>query len=484
MALLEETEILNRYTSGDLTGIYITPTCFYIPIRWTGTGRNIRFNGENYYISDRPKEVFSLPELLKAVNGLPILLDHPSVETDKGDKKSETLNFQTLKDNPIIGITTSAFVKGEDVWTIGRIYDLSLLSKFENEIFSTSPCVSSVEIPTTEGTLVERPLAFNHLAFVYKGHWDTTSSQKAIDDSVIAFSPDLKKQLQKIQKEGEIMAETDKIGTEEASNKTDDALVAEPSNQLKELEARVAKLEQVEKEEASNFGELSEEHETIKPDESEPAQGLDQTQTQNKETDMAEEITKETKVDEAKVEETKADENVAAEEAKEKQAEENAAAEDIKAKIAEEKTDSEDKDTKTDSEDKDTTKSDSIISDAEPLGEDDKNRDEIIETMTNLADSLDSSIGFRKVYVGQREKPAHLIQRIFKANKSLIPKAYEGLIKSDSFLSGGSELAQKAFDDMYIELLVKNDEIQGTKKSLKTGGYDRVSQYLRVDRDF
>ena len=474
MALLQDTKIINGYLNNDLNGIYILNNYFFMPLRFTGTGLKIRQdNKENYYIIERSEEIFTNEEILNSLNGLPILIQHPVIENNK-----TLLNYETFDNNKIIGICIKAFLKGKEIWTIGRFYDLNLLKLFTTQTLSTSPCVVSTEIKANNGTNIEIPLSFNHLAICEVGYWDNYSNIKAIDNETLN-KVDNDVSICKI-KENLIQYIKNNEGAEDmAINSADDIDVKDlsktetkndnndTSNNLeKDLNKRIENLEKVEKEEGAKMAEIANEHK-------------DKLKTDENTTTLANEDKIKEEKEKAAVEDLKAEkdkmEGLDKDELKDKikQAQDNTKQEELK-----DKTDEDTKD-KTD-EDEDT------IDINLPYNEDDITRDKIIETITNLCDCVDTSLGLRNVYVGKREKPNYLIHRILKANDRLVPKEYQQLVKSDSFIKAGKELANKIFNDFKNKVETEDKAIQKQKSSIvnKANRYEKVSDYTYIDSEF
>ena len=478
MALLQDTKIINDYLNNDLNGIYILDSYFFMPLRFTGTGLTIRQdNKENYYIIERAEEIFTNEEILNSLNGLPILLQHPLIENNK-----TLLNYETFEDNKIIGICIKAFLKGKEIWTIGRFYDLNLLKLFTTQTLSTSPCVVSTEIKANNGTNIEIPLSFNHLALCEVGYWDNYSNIKAIDNETLnKVDNDLSNC--KIKENIIQYIKNNKGDNSMAINSADDIDIKDLSktetkndtndNLEEDLNKRVENLEKVEKEEGVKMAEIANEHKE------ELKNKTDENTTTLANEDKIKEEKEKAAVEDLKAEKDKI-EGLNKDELKDKikQAQDNTKQEELKNKTDEDEETKEAKN-KTD-EDEDT------IDINLPYNEDDITRDKIIETITNLCDSVDTSLGLKNVYVGKREKPNYLIHRILKANDKLVPKEYQQLVKSDSFIKAGNELANKIFNDFKNKVETEDKAIQKQKSSIvnRVNRYEKVSDYTYIDSEF
>lgn len=434
MSVLLETEILDKYKSNQLQGIYVTELCFYIPIRITGTGKTIRRDEDNFYISDRVKSIFLSDELVEACSKLPVILYHPQATDAEID--SSLVSHKTLKDNPIIGQTIYAYRKEDEVWAIARIYDRELLDRLGNDIHSTSPGVYSWHIEGDDGSNAEIPTIFNHIAFVERGHWDQ-KSEIAYDDSKITIQG--------------------------------------VNDSMSDLERKVEKIEEAEKQEAQHYKEMGEEHQKAVKD--------DNISKSNEEgVKMAEEKVKddeETTVVDEETEsefEVKDDDDEEEGEVKDDDDEEEGEEveieipdEDIKAKVDEVLEER----SKVDAEDE---------VEGEIENDEDAERENIIDTMTELADSVDESVGFKKVFVNKREKPSKLLSRILKANKHLVDSKYVSLAGNVNYANYG--LAVDAFNNLIEKAEKKHVELAKTKHKKSGARWERLSDGISVDRSF
>ena len=175
-----EKSIKDEYRSGARNGITELDDYFYVKVRVTGSGLSIRKVEGEFVLADRPKASFFSKDAIEHYATLPIIIGHP-----KGN--GGFLNTETLKTNPIVGNMISAWADGEsEVWGVARIFDKSLLDKFDKDFFSTSPAVA-LFYDTIADKEVENPIDINHLAIVARGHWDTPDTlegySKGIDTS-------------------------------------------------------------------------------------------------------------------------------------------------------------------------------------------------------------------------------------------------------------------------------------------------------------
>lgn len=183
---MDESDVVTQYLAGNITGIFIDINCYYMPIRITGTGITEREYVANEYTGkfsiNRLKHTFMTERFIEQCGRIPVLIEHPEYDDNVLLSYNEP---QSLKH--IIGNTIKAYKKGEEIWAIAKIFDLSLLSMIGDTIFSTSPAVTST-MPQREIDCLyeETPLEINHIAFVKKGYWDRVSDS-AFDVSAITI---------------------------------------------------------------------------------------------------------------------------------------------------------------------------------------------------------------------------------------------------------------------------------------------------------
>ena len=178
-----EAKLKTAYKSGELKGIFEIDTCFYMPVRITGSGLNLRKKDGETIIADRNKLDFFDPDFIDHCKSLPIIINHPKDSEGNGD----TLNAKNIGKNAIIGNVIDAWINDEspnELWGLARIFDKTLIEKINSgEINSTSPSVI-IDYDGDESAIIqnEKPIELNHLAFCERGHWDVGGS-RGFDDS-------------------------------------------------------------------------------------------------------------------------------------------------------------------------------------------------------------------------------------------------------------------------------------------------------------
>lgn len=139
----------------------------YVDLRITGTGFTKREKEGEIIDIDRPFEQFSDKVFLDSCLGLPITISHPEDNVHSGNYKDQ-----------VIGSIVKSYIKGKEIWGVGKIYDPRFFDTIKQGIKSTSPSVISNDIKQDDGTYKEDFLNINHLAIVPEGHWDGVASTK------------------------------------------------------------------------------------------------------------------------------------------------------------------------------------------------------------------------------------------------------------------------------------------------------------------
>ena len=161
-------EIAEAMVRGEIVGPVVTNNCFLINIRITGTGLTPRTYGKVTRTFNRPPGVFLSDKFLDMCNGLPCAY----YNTEIGHPTDGELDYDNFK-NYIVGSVMLAYVKGEEVWGIARIFNLDLLQAIlDGKVLSTSPYVTSRSLEGRDGVIDEKLDDLNHVAFVQAGHWD------------------------------------------------------------------------------------------------------------------------------------------------------------------------------------------------------------------------------------------------------------------------------------------------------------------------
>lgn len=485
---MNEFEILDRYAKGLLKGLFVTDTCFYIPVRVTGLGKSLRldedetlkvlakslgrenvtieeakkicdeqglsiYNFARYKTLDRRPEEFANEDILARYQSLPITLDHPHDE----EGNTALLSYSTIKDTPIIGTLVKSYIFEGAVWGIAKIFDLSLLKKL-GEFKSTSPAIESYDI-IEQGELIEKPLTFNHLAFVREGHWDC-KGERAMDISRINVSKEVKVESKKDTTENEEI----EVGTANVESVDEDE-----SSTLESVSKDVEKIKEVESEEAEKFEELAEDHKELKGDTMRRADSL--------RADIKRKIDEALNFGEAKKDEDEKD-------MKAKKDED----EDIEKKDEDEKV-KEDEDVEIvapkevaveDEEVEEITEEEVVDEDAE--------REEVLDSLRALVDSVDKDLGVRVPYITKRLTTAETIKAFLDKNFAYVDEKYLGLVVDGKSSKGyrakyNKELFKEAFKAT-CENIKKNDALYKIDSKKSRGWAPTDKPNVLIDKNF
>lgn len=440
-----EQVIADKLKAGE-ENIILTKNFAYIALRLTGTGITKRVQNGLEIEGDRDLNVFSSPELMDRYKNINICFSHPKNE----EGKHEELGFNYA--DSIIGNTIDSFVKGSEIWVVGRIYNLTALDFMVKYRLSTSPHFKSYWVEGEDGVLIEQPLLINHLAIVASGYWDAHTENEAIGSEGVEIIEEANIMSDKVDNVVDSILESPSTATagEEKKEMVDVATNTIPtaSEEVAELKQEVANLKEGEAKEADALDKLAQEHKELSDKEDNVA---DETK---KDDAVVDETQKET---ETKAEETKKDvvddatpEAVATEEVKEESFVENK----LKEMVVNE-----------------------LINEAS-WTDDDAKRDAIIKEVAELVDEAKTK-GMKLVrphYGSERLTPSATLKRFLNANKGEVASKYQGVINHID--SASLELGMDIFNDMRNK--VRAREVEGVKRGGLTY-YPDGSMVLRID---
>lgn len=194
---MDEAQVARAIASGELTSPQQYGNSWFFNLRITGTGRSYR-EAHNEHVW-RDSSIYLNQNFLNRCNGLPIILEHPN---------KEMLDSREYHDRNI-GSIVYPYIKGDEVWGIGRIIDAPAAHVMAQNQLSTSPAVvflprdGNEKIDTGDGKhlLIEgKPSLLDHLAICEEGVWDKGGPPTGVDltgsrkDSVM---PDMEKEEKK-----------------------------------------------------------------------------------------------------------------------------------------------------------------------------------------------------------------------------------------------------------------------------------------------
>lgn len=443
--MTKEQQIVQKLIDGELSGIVTDGDYAYVPLRFTGTGLTERLSEviddtnkprEVARIIDRRFEDFTTPELMSQYANVPIVLTHPK------DDAGNCVRAGIVNGGAFVGNTIASYLKGEEVWVIGRIYDADIVDLIMGNAkngtdLSTSPHIVSEEIEGENGILIEKPLTINSLAIVSKGFWDKKSTSPAIEGDNLTLIKE------------EIVADKDKADTMEQGLASENPISDKADESV---EDKVADLEKHEAKEAESFEKLAEDHKE-----------LDKGDSMDKEKEKEKGSQATDKADEDKREIIREAMAVAGENPKDfKGGNEEKVREE--AKLAEElayKNSEGDKHDEAPKEEKE--KCDEIIED-EFFTDGDKEREEVLKKIVENADE-----GVKVPAIGNvRYTASALIKKFAKANADLVPDKYKGMI--DKIDSSTSEINNDLLSGMFDNIKAKQEEAKASATSNQGSG--------------
>lgn len=415
-----EKAIKDEYRLGTRKGVTELDECFYMPVRITGTGLNLREKDGETIVADRAKAEFFSPAFIEHAKTLPIIVEHP---------KEGMLDSSNLKDNPIVGNCIDAWIDKNELWGIARIFDKSLLQKFGNEINSTSPAVTiCYEQAAENGIEKEVPISVNHLAFVDKGHWDNNEGSIGYDDS-------------KIEK---ISAEEEKEQTIDADlSKNDTIPKVEEDSMVDEKLAIAADAEKAIKD--------SEE----KAKDSEEKKAADEEVVKDAEEKVADEEIEEVSDDE--VEELDEEDLPQIDE---ESIEEIAVGDEVEEVSADE--------------------AETEVIDSETETDEDKSRDEAVDEMRAACDSAHASLGIKMPHLKGRQTMRSVVNKFVSQNRKYLSGKYANLAV-DSYTK---ELAKEVLADTLANIRKASAKFEDKKEGfVDTGkGYSTLQGFGWANR--
>lgn len=229
---MDELGVARAIAAGELVSPQDVENMSLFAMRMSGTGASYRKGLDEYVWRD--PEIYLSQDMIDRCAGLPLLLEHP---------QASTLNSEEFA-NRIIGTVMFAYVKGDDLWCIARVYDDAARTMMKTEQLSTSPAVvfrdpsvnSKVKMEDGTTLLIEgKPSLLDHLCVTPKGVWDKGGPATGIQldirsDSEIAESDEQRTRSRNM---------TDEKGKADAARK--DAEEAEMKKKEEEAKADAAK---------------------------------------------------------------------------------------------------------------------------------------------------------------------------------------------------------------------------------------------------
>lgn len=162
---LNEMDVAGLISGGQLTSPQFFRNMYLWALRITGTGVTWRSKFRQY--AYRSPENYLTDEFLARCSGLPVIWWHP----EKNVLNSEEFAART------IGAIAFAWIQGDEVWGMARIYDTDAAANLSTWQLSTSPTVTGgddvlINVDGEPLLLEGTPVLLDHLAICEQGVWD------------------------------------------------------------------------------------------------------------------------------------------------------------------------------------------------------------------------------------------------------------------------------------------------------------------------
>ncbi len=162
---LNEMDVAGLISGGQLTSPQFFRNMYLWALRITGTGVTWRSKFRQY--AYRSPENYLTDEFLARCAGLPVIWWHP----EKNVLNSEEFAART------IGAIAFAWIQGDEVWGMARIYDTDAAVNLSTRQLSTSPTVTGgddvlINVDGEPLLLEGNPVLLDHLAICEQGVWD------------------------------------------------------------------------------------------------------------------------------------------------------------------------------------------------------------------------------------------------------------------------------------------------------------------------
>ncbi len=161
-----EMDVAEAIRDGELTSPQRVQNMWLFDLRVTGTGVSYRpqyneytYRNPAHYLNER---------FVKRCNGVPVIFEHP---------QSGELDTEEYRDRTI-GALILPYQRGDEVWSIARIYDHDAAELMTTSHPSTSPSIKfrparKIKLLDGENMLIEgQPDYIDHLAVCPEGVWD------------------------------------------------------------------------------------------------------------------------------------------------------------------------------------------------------------------------------------------------------------------------------------------------------------------------
>lgn len=126
---MTEVELAEAIRDQELASPQVIENVHLYDMRISGTGFSYRPKLNEWVY--RRESIYLTPEFLARCNGIPIIMEHPDKQILDSDEFAKR----------VVGTMMLPYVKEQDVWGIGRIYDSEAVKMMNETELSTSPSV-------------------------------------------------------------------------------------------------------------------------------------------------------------------------------------------------------------------------------------------------------------------------------------------------------------------------------------------------------
>jgi 8-oxo-dGTP pyrophosphatase MutT (NUDIX family) len=186
---MNEMDIAKAMSYGELPSPTKYANISMYRMRVTGTGRAFR-RGDGKKIPDeyviRPPELYLTEEFVQRCNGMDVIFEHP---------KKKVLNSDEYRDRKV-GTSMLAYIAGDEIWCVAKIYDTDTITILDSQPMSTSPSVvfgdktvnSTIALSNGTQLLIEgKPSLLDHLAICDIGVWDKGGEPRGIESNLVGM---------------------------------------------------------------------------------------------------------------------------------------------------------------------------------------------------------------------------------------------------------------------------------------------------------
>lgn len=173
---MDELALAQAMSGDELTSPQTYKNVTLFALRITGTGAAYRHKLDEFVWRD--PSLYLNPTFVDRCAGLQVLMEHPEKNLLDGKE------YQ----NRAIGSIMFAYIRGDEVWGIAKIYDDVAIAMMVDQPMSTSPAVvlkdpenGKHELDNGEIILIEgKPTLLDHLAICERGVWDKGGEPRGV----------------------------------------------------------------------------------------------------------------------------------------------------------------------------------------------------------------------------------------------------------------------------------------------------------------